>query len=658
MHESRRPAVLATTVALASLALYLATLHPTLPGGDAGELIAVAHELGIAHPPGYPLYTLLGHMWIRLWGFADPAWSMNLLSAITQALACGVLTAATWKLTRDTAAAVTAGALWAVTAPVWKMAIVAEVFALNALFAAILLLAFARLLHGHARGPFTVICLLCGGLLAHHHTLVLLALPVFVTSVVMLRTTLPARELVGRAAGAGLLGASPIVLLPLIARTEPTLAWGDPTSARGLFHHLLRGDYGTLSLEPEGSGLTTDVAHHLLWLRSIPVEAGVPAAGLAIVGAILLVRRARGGGTHGALTATLAGFFALQWLFFTRVGFPDTPLFVGVVERFWILPAMVVALLAGFGLHAIARRTPRPAAVVLAAVTIAWPAATHLRTVDASGNTFVDDLAHGVLASVPENGALFVQGDLLHNALAVDTVVRGRRPDVAWADQELMTYPWAVDRIRDRHPRLLPDPLGAHDAYDADDTTSWNVRWFDHLAGDRPTTIVGVKEDSWSVRYAMVPRGLVSRVVPKDAVPDLETQADTAVALMDSMRWRSWFRRQDPRGFEAHARWRLADFVARTSLLVCQPRPMTWTTATHPGLAALDAFLDALARHEHDEVELDRAGGLASALHPALRDVDRARTLLERALRRQGEGPRADEARRVLQSLPAVEGSR
>lgn len=654
MHESGKST--AAIVTVASLSLYLATLHPSLPGGDSGELIAVAHELGIAHPPGYPLYTLLGHVWIRAWGFADPAWAMNLLSAITQALASGVLTAATWRLTRDRTTALTAGALWTVTAPVWKMAIVAEVFALNALFAAILLLAFARLLRGHARGPYTVICLLCGGLLAHHHTLVLLAVPVFVTSVVVLRKILPPRALVGRAVGAGLLGASPVFLMPLIARTEPTFAWGDPTSAQGLLHHLLRGDYGTLSLEPDGAGLTTDVNHALLWLRSVPFEAGVPAALLSIVGAAVLVRRARSGGPDRALAAALAGFVVLQLLFFTRVGFPDTPLFVGVVERFWILPAMVVALLAAFGLHAIAGRTPRPAVLVLAVVTVAWPATSHLRTVDASGNVFVDDLVNGVLASVPEGGALFVQGDLLHNALAVSTGVRGQRPDVAWADQELMTYRWAVDRIRDRHPRLLPDPLGGADAYDADDPASWNVHWFDHLAGERPTTIVGVKEDSWSVRYAMVPRGLVSLVVPLDAVPDLDAQAATAVALMDSMRWHSWFRPQDPRGFEAHARWRLADFVARSSLLVCRPGPMAWTATTHPGLAALDGFLDELVGHEHQFVELDRAGGLASALHPALRDVDRARALLRRSLRRQSEGPRAEEARRVLESLTGVDG--
>ena len=45
--------------------MYWKTIYPTIPG-DGGELIAQACQLGIAHPPGYPLYTLLVHNWIKL----------------------------------------------------------------------------------------------------------------------------------------------------------------------------------------------------------------------------------------------------------------------------------------------------------------------------------------------------------------------------------------------------------------------------------------------------------------------------------------------------------------------------------------------------------------------------------------------------------------
>ena len=655
---------------LIALVVFGATAHPGLPGGDSGELIAVAHELGVAHPPGYPLYTLLGHVWQRMLGFVDPARSLALLSAVAQALAAGILAKAVLRWTRRPTAALAAGLVWAFTAPVWKMALVAEVFALNALLAAVLFACLVALLvdtgdlgseppRRRVLVPWTAIFFVGGLLVAHHHTLVLLALPVVVvaTARVWVRTggIVSRRRVVGQAILGGLIGLGPLLFLPLRARVEGILAWGDPVDFGGFVHHLLRGDYGTLSLEPESSGLVADVSHVGLWLRSIPVESGAPAALLAVVGVFAVVRRAVAGPdptAWRALAAVVVGFLGLQAWFFTRVGFPAEPLYLGVVERFWILPAMAVALLAGLGVARIADVAPRAVTMGIVAVAVSWPVVDHGPTVDQRGNTFVEDLIGNVVASVPEGGALFVQGDLFHNGLAVVTRVRDRREDLAWADQEILTYGWGVRRTRERHPDLLPRPLGRDDRYASDDPTSWNVHWFDHLRGRRPVAVVGVKEDSYTERYATVPRGLVSWVVPHDEVPTLERQAHVALDLASDLRWRSWFRPQDPRSFEAAERWRLDAFFTRASLLVAQPFARSWTADDHPGLVDLTEFLDALAaRPEAGSADLVRAGGLVSALQPALRDPARARALLEHFLRSEGSGARADEVRAVLRGL-------
>ncbi len=655
---------------LIAFVVFGSTVHPGLPGGDSGELIAVAHEFGVAHPPGYPLYTLVGHVWQRALGFMDPARSLNLMSAVAQALAVGVLAGAVLRWTGRAVAALAAGLLWAFTAPVWKMALVAEVFALNALLAAVLFACLVILLadtgdlgssppRRRVLVPWTVICLVSGLLVAHHHTLVLLALPVFVVAcvrvVVRTRGIVSRGHIVGRAVLGGGIGLSPLLLLPLRARAENVLAWGDPVELGGFVHHLLRGDYGTLSLEPESSGLVSDVSHVGLWLRSIPVESGPPAALLAVVGVVVVVRRATVGPDRvawRALAAVVAGFLALQAWFFTRVGFPGDPLYLGVVERFWILPAMIVALLAGLGVARIADAAPRAVTVALVTAAVLWPVIEHGPTIDQRGNTFVDDLIANVVASVPEGGALFLQGDLFHNGLAVVTRVRGHRPDLAWADQEILTYGWGVRRTRERHPGLLPQPLGRDDRYASDDPTSWNVHWFDRLRGRRPVTVVGVKENSYAERYATVPHGLVSWVVPRDEVPGLERQARIALDLMDGLRWRSWFRRQDPRGFEAAERWRIDAFVTRTCLLVGQPFARSWTAEEHPGFAGLAEFLDALAaRPGAGSADLVRAAGMLSALHPQMHDPARARALLDHFLRAEASGERADEARAVLRGL-------
>ena len=82
--------IVALGLGVAALGLYLATLAPTLLGGDAGEFQFVPPLLGVAHPTGYPLYVLLGWVWTHLLPLGDVAWRMNLFSAVTAAAAVGI----------------------------------------------------------------------------------------------------------------------------------------------------------------------------------------------------------------------------------------------------------------------------------------------------------------------------------------------------------------------------------------------------------------------------------------------------------------------------------------------------------------------------------------------------------------------------------------
>ena len=52
----------AGAVGLVAFVVYALTVEHSVPSGDSGELIAAASVLGVAHPPGYPLYMLLGHL--------------------------------------------------------------------------------------------------------------------------------------------------------------------------------------------------------------------------------------------------------------------------------------------------------------------------------------------------------------------------------------------------------------------------------------------------------------------------------------------------------------------------------------------------------------------------------------------------------------------
>jgi hypothetical protein len=83
------PYRLALAVAAVVLLGYVLTLAPTVTFWDAGELIASQKVLGIPHPPGTPLFVLIGHVWGTLFPFGEFAWRTNLLSAVLGAAAAG-----------------------------------------------------------------------------------------------------------------------------------------------------------------------------------------------------------------------------------------------------------------------------------------------------------------------------------------------------------------------------------------------------------------------------------------------------------------------------------------------------------------------------------------------------------------------------------------
>src|SRR6478609_8217204 len=78
-------------VFLVALVVYSWTLAPTVTLTDSGELIVAAHGLGVAHPPGTPLWVMLAHL-ASLVPVGNVAVRINFSSAVFAALACAMLT--------------------------------------------------------------------------------------------------------------------------------------------------------------------------------------------------------------------------------------------------------------------------------------------------------------------------------------------------------------------------------------------------------------------------------------------------------------------------------------------------------------------------------------------------------------------------------------
>jgi len=187
----RWPQAVALVIFIAALTLYVRTLAPSVVAlfDDSLEFQLVAYQLAIAHPTGYPLYTLLGWLFTRL-PLGDVAYRVNLMSAFFGALTITLVYLVGLALTPDAessppwigVAGASIGALALAVSPVfWSQATVAEVYTLNAAFVAGILWLLVRrerrgtdrpLLAAEAR--LTSLAFLFGLSLTHHRTMLLL----------------------------------------------------------------------------------------------------------------------------------------------------------------------------------------------------------------------------------------------------------------------------------------------------------------------------------------------------------------------------------------------------------------------------------------------------------------------------------------------------
>ncbi|MBK6537206.1 MAG: DUF2723 domain-containing protein [Ignavibacteria bacterium] len=71
---------------LIPFAVYLATLAPTVTFIDSGELATVAAKLGVAHPTGYPLFTVLGNLFTKI-PVGDEVYRLNFMCAVISSAA-------------------------------------------------------------------------------------------------------------------------------------------------------------------------------------------------------------------------------------------------------------------------------------------------------------------------------------------------------------------------------------------------------------------------------------------------------------------------------------------------------------------------------------------------------------------------------------------
>jgi hypothetical protein len=472
-----------------ALLLYSLTAAPDVGPVDSGELTLAASELGVPHPPGFPLYVLIGHVFAQIPGGSVAA-RLNLMSALFGALTAGAVALWTWLLLshgdasdsstrarrpRDDGATtaaddsrfasfggIAAGLFYAGLRTPWAYATVAEVYTL----AASLTVSIWLMMWHPTRLRMRAAAAVFGLALGTHPPVILSMLPALALLVAYRRgrgffrtRELPILFLLSTGTAAAV-----FLYLPLAAAGDPVLNWGDASNLSRLWVHVsgwqYRGEASAVTL----NGLAVALARSLGILADQFGGLASPGLLLVAIGLVSLRRR------HPSALAILATWAATNVLFTSLLnagwaGDRGTSISSDDVDAYLIPAVMTLAVAAGASVAALgrsvaARQPMRPAAaacVIVGGVAVAQPLLTHWAVNDRSDDATARNYADDALRGIAPGGLLLVRDWDMSSPLMYAQHVEGVRPDVVVLDLNLMERTWYLRSVARQHAALFAD---------------------------------------------------------------------------------------------------------------------------------------------------------------------------------------------------------
>ncbi|MDP7039559.1 MAG: DUF2723 domain-containing protein, partial [Myxococcota bacterium] len=255
----------------AILLLYLLTASRTPSFGDSGELLATSMKLALPHPPGFPLYTFLAHLFYKVLPGPD-AWCVAVLSALCSLLCLQSVFRIICLLTQTSKNNIMAYfsiGLLALSTVFWQFAVHVEVIALNTLLFCLCteFCFYTVLAKPEKKIRFLLLAALYGSLgVANHHTIIF----VLPQALLALSTAWP--ELNPRRwlylIGTCLIFVLIYILFALISNPNEIISWRALKEPYDLLHIFLRKDYGTFTLTNYGDAQTFPLSYFLFFLKS------------------------------------------------------------------------------------------------------------------------------------------------------------------------------------------------------------------------------------------------------------------------------------------------------------------------------------------------------------------------------------------------------
>jgi hypothetical protein len=458
--------------------VYLTTMCRSIDVIDAGELSTVAYTLGIAHPTGYPLFSLVG------WLFSHILFPFRVIERVNimAAFLCSVglffffrflvFFLREFTLTKIEKArehysskdeiykilipALCGTLVLAFSETYWSQSNSVEVYSLHVLLLSINLFLFAKAISSSSSGIqkeryWYLWAFVLGLGFCNHMTTILLAPAYLFAYFYMYGFGKSSWKRLTRFAVPFFLALSVYLFLVIRAGGEPVMNWGNPTSLEKLYWHFSGKQYrvwlfsSTESAERQfqyfNNGLLAEFAY-------IPVL-------FAVLGLWKTWKR------------------GWQVLIFTLLMFAGCVLYsinydIHDIDSYFLLAYVTVAIWVAAGVGKIIEQKIEYARwISIGAVLVSmFPLYYNYSNADEKDFNMVENYSKDILQSVEPDGIVIsYQWDYFVSAMNYLQFVEGVRPDVIVIDKELLRRSWYFVQLERRYPEFIRKSRAAIDAF-------------------------------------------------------------------------------------------------------------------------------------------------------------------------------------------------
>jgi len=443
-----------------SLAVYILTLNKYVILGDSGEFITASFEAGVPHPPGYPLFTLIGLLFTKI-PIGNIVQRVGFVSALFGSATVGLLGLFLYKITSSKIASVVGALALAFSSIFWLYSVNAEIITLNTFFLVLLLL-LTVIYTQTKKDMFWYLLTLTTGLSLANQFTVVTVFPALAFLLFPARKEIFQIKKIMLGVACFLAGLSFYLYLPIAAAKLPYVNWDNPSNLEGFISLVTRKYYGYLKVGDYAGGNIGDILLSQIpfYFKNTLGSFGIVAVFLFLFGLIPL----RGKNRRAHLAIMLAFFFSGPFLvgysnFSLNSPFPDVAINqVRTMQTVYVISTPFIASFIALGianLEAFLKRyktvQSRGPTILIGILAFGFPLILNYQPIKDAGNAAFDFYGRSILTSLPGNSLLVVGADNTYIFWYLQ-VVENLKKDIPVINFSLMQSKWYVDQLKERYP--------------------------------------------------------------------------------------------------------------------------------------------------------------------------------------------------------------